>query len=142
VQGLDRQRDPRRERLGLELADRVAHALPGSDEIAGAVGQSARDEHEGGSAEGGRLLDGPAVVVEGGPPRGALRHGEESGTAEARDPQSRVAREGGTRLEAELGNRLAPQPDGRDARADGRRDRLRQRGVLDGCLVERESARR
>ena len=105
MQRLDRERDAGGRGIRHQLADRIANALPRTDQVAGALGQPARDEHEdrrrslgAGGGEGRGLLDRAAVVIDRGAALRALGEGEEAAAAVGREPQARVGRASARRV--------------------------------------------
>src|SRR5699024_5577200 len=101
----------------------------------------ADDEHQRGGAERGGLVDRAVVVLEGGGPVRLGGGGEEAAAAQAAHAQSGVVDPSAQRLQADLGDVLAPQAHGVDPVRGGDLEELLQRGGAEGPAVQGEPRR-
>ena len=112
VEGFDGEFDVVGLGVGEERADGVADLGAGGGEREAADG--AADEDEEGCADGGGLVDGAAVVVEGGLALGGLEGGEESAASEGDDGEAGVGEHFGGSGGADGIEDVSPDGDGGD----------------------------
>ena len=85
VERLDRERHARFSRVRQKRMQRVAHLHARADDVARAFRQAADHEHEALRADGGRLVDGAAVVVDRGAAGGFIGGRKHAAAAEPGD---------------------------------------------------------
>lgn len=138
MQRLDRERHARGSRVGEECMQRLVHLPAGAGDVARALRQAADHQHETLRADGGRFLDGTAVVVKRGAAPRRVGGGKHAAAAQPGDGHAVRAHELSRALGPARLHDVAPGRDRGDAGPRAALDQLLERPCLHRHRIDRD----